>query len=111
MTQLDDPKWLARVLLRFVPVDFDVFGGAAGGDQVGFAVVVEVGDREVFAGHAFVVDHLLGPVFAFFVGDEKLYTGGGTSGGGAEFAAPADGELVAAFAKEIGALHGVAFDE
>src|SRR5690242_6021401 len=81
-----------RRLLGFVPVDFDVLGGAAGGDQVGFAVVVEVGDGEVFAGHAFVVAHLLRLVFSFFVGNEELYAARGTSGGGAEFAAPADGK-------------------
>src|SRR5687768_8562689 len=94
----------AGLLFRFVPVDFDVFGGAAGGDQVGFIVAVQVAGGDVFAGHGFVVDHLLGPVFAFGVRDEKFDADGGGSDWGANFAAPARYKLIRAFTEEVGGL-------
>src|SRR3954463_3268180 len=45
----------------FVPVDFDVFCGAADGDDVGFAVAVEVAGDEVFDGDAAGIEDLAGP--------------------------------------------------
>ena len=47
-----------------VPVDFDVVGGAADGDEVGFAVVVEVAGDEVFDGDGAGIEDLAGPFLA-----------------------------------------------
>src|SRR2546421_1342873 len=44
-----------------VPVDLDVMGGAAGGDDVEFFVAIKIGEAEVFAGHVFVIDDRLAP--------------------------------------------------
>src|SRR6266849_99856 len=46
----------------FVEVDFDVFGAAAGGDDVELAIAIEVREAKVFTGHTVIVDGHLSPV-------------------------------------------------
>ena len=93
-----------------VPIDDDVFGRAAGGDDVGATVAIEVGDFQVLAGHLVVVDH-----------SGEFPGGVGGDAGGvkleAEFiagfarAAGADDDLVTAEAEEIAGSEAVALVE
>ena len=53
------PASCCRMLFRvlgFIPIDDNVPGGPAGGDDVRFSILVQVSDFQVFTGHVAVVD-------------------------------------------------------
>lgn len=83
-------------------------GGAAGGDEVGFSVGVEVGDTDVLGGHLVVIDQQAFPLRVLFVGGIKQFH---ADLAGASCAAPTDDDLVAAIAEEVAGGEGVALIE
>ena len=58
---------LVLFLDAFIPVNADVAGLSADGDDVRAAVAVEIGDGQRFHGHAAVFDNVPGPARAFVV--------------------------------------------
>src|SRR5580765_3457272 len=91
----------------FVEVDFDVFGSATGGDDVEFAIAIEISKAKVFAGHAVVIDRHLGPVHALWKQFDAEEFDADAS---ARFVhgPPADDDLIFALAEEVTAGEGVA---
>ena len=82
--------------LAGVPEDHEVLGLAAGDDEVGLAVAIEVGGLEVFDGDLLGRDHARAPSLARIVErGEQADAGVG--------AAPADHDLVGAGAQEVSA--------
>ena len=91
-----------------VEVNLQVVGGAACGDDIGFAVGVEVGDADVLGGHLIVIDQLDFPLRTLFVGGIKQFH---ADFAGASCAAPTDDDLVAAGAEEVAGGQRVALVE
>ena len=83
-------------------------GGAAGGDDVRFAVAVEVGDSDVLGCHLVVIDQQAFPFCPLLVGGLKKFH---ADFAGAACAAPTDDDLVAASAEEVAGGQGVALIE
>src|SRR5262245_60307593 len=89
--------------LRLVPVDLDVPCRTAGRRDVGQLVAVEVADDEILRVHSAIVDQHLRLERA--VGADQVDGEPGLA------AAPADRELLAAVAVEIGPSERVSFGE
>ena len=90
--------------LGLVPINPDVAGGAAAGNHFGKAVVVEVGDHQVLAGHAAGIKHF--GLFPLAIGLTLIQ---GHADGGA--APPTGNEFVAAIAIEVAPAERVAFED
>ena len=58
---------LVLFLDAFIPVNADVAGLSADGDDVRAAVAIEIGDGQRFHGHAAVFDNVPGPARAFVI--------------------------------------------
>src|SRR5947209_16596895 len=100
--------WGCRLLrgCALVPVDLDVPGGAADGDDVDLAIGVEVGAGEILGRHAAVVDDVLFPLCGGGVGCAEDVDAAADLLG--KRVAYADDDFVAAIAIEVGAPEAVA---
>ena len=79
--------------LAFVPVNHQVLRRAAGSDDVGFTVAIEVGDFQILAGHRVVVGDGVGGLSVAISGGRHVKTDAGFAVG--ILLAPAGDDLIA----------------
>src|SRR6266852_6973614 len=105
LTQPRSP--FALFLDPLIPVNADVAGCPAGGDDVGSAVAVEIGDRQRFHRHAAVFDNVPDPFRSRFV--EGLVDADAAPFAGliTEVVADTDDDLVIAVAVQVRALNAM----
>ncbi len=97
----------------FVEVNFQVIGGAAGGDDVQFAVGVEVGHADVLGGHLVIINEHAFPFRASLVGgvvklDAHLAGAPGATPAGHDLVGPGPHEI--AGGERVSLVEGVVDD-
>src|SRR5690349_22259887 len=93
-------------LRRFIQVNFDVFGGAPGGDNVEAAIAIQVGQAKILAGHSIVIQNCLCPIRAFLIRWREQFDADFSI---IVFSAPANDYLVEACFQQIATSERVPF--